>query len=90
MKYVNRDNNGYVDFEKMRGIVGIAMANVISNIDEVNMKMKKKIKSKITFDDGKLSKNSFLCFFFALYCFPFLIDVIFCNIRKHMELFEPP
>jgi len=68
LKYVNRDIKGFVDFEKMRGIVGIAMANVFSNVNEVNMCGYKKIKSKITFDDGKLSKN-FVFFSFCFFCF---------------------
>ncbi|CAJ0872512.1 7336_t:CDS:10 [Entrophospora sp. SA101] len=52
LEHVNRDVRGFVDFEKMRGIVGISMANIVGNVHEVNMGNNKKLKSKITFNDG--------------------------------------
>ena len=33
---VNRDENGYVDFEKMHGLEGVAMINVVSNVRQVD------------------------------------------------------
>ncbi|RAR10169.1 signal sequence binding protein [Stemphylium lycopersici] len=49
---VNRNAEGYVDFEKMQGLEGVAVANVIVNIDEVNKGNKKKKQSRITHNDG--------------------------------------
>lgn len=49
---VNRDTDGYVDFEKMQGLEGVAMVNVVSNIDATNDGDKKKLKSMITHNDG--------------------------------------
>ncbi|PKY15605.1 Oligoxyloglucan reducing end-specific cellobiohydrolase, partial [Rhizophagus irregularis] len=51
--YANRDDKGFVDFEKMQGIQGIALANIVGNVDEVNMGNNKKLKSKITTNDGE-------------------------------------
>ncbi|GBB91648.1 hypothetical protein RclHR1_01900013 [Rhizophagus clarus] len=50
--YANRDDNGYVDFEKMQGIQGIALANIVGNVNEVNMGNNKKLQSMITTNDG--------------------------------------
>lgn len=49
---VNRDTDGYVDFEKMQGLEGVAMVNVVSNLQETNNGEKKKLKSMITHNDG--------------------------------------
>ncbi|RMD44086.1 hypothetical protein DV735_g972, partial [Chaetothyriales sp. CBS 134920] len=49
---VNRDREGYVDFEKMQGLEGVALANVVSNADAVQDGEKKVLKSMITHNDG--------------------------------------
>jgi Sortilin, neurotensin receptor 3,/Sortilin, neurotensin receptor 3, C-terminal len=49
---VNRDTEGYVDFEKMRGLEGVAMVNVVDNVEEVESGKDKKVKSMITHNDG--------------------------------------
>lgn len=50
---VNRDTEGYVDFEKMFGIEGIALSNVVANYKDKNFKKdKKKLKTMITHNDG--------------------------------------
>lgn len=49
---VNRNTDGYVDFEKMQGLEGVAVANVVVNVDEVNNGAKKKKQSRITHNDG--------------------------------------
>jgi len=49
---VNRNEAGFVDFEKMQGLEGVAIVNVVVNVDEVNKGAKKKLKSKITHNDG--------------------------------------
>ncbi|CAG8641465.1 17122_t:CDS:2, partial [Racocetra fulgida] len=54
LEFANRNELGFVDFEKMKGIKGIALANIVDNVDELNMGgTKKKLKTKITFNDGK-------------------------------------
>lgn len=50
--YVNRDSRGYVDFEKMIGLDGIAVVNVVSNPDEAALSGHKKLQSRITHNDG--------------------------------------
>lgn len=49
---VNRDTSGYVDFEKMIGLDGIAVINIVSNPDESDRGGGKKIQSRITHNDG--------------------------------------
>ena len=50
---VDRDRQGYVDFEKMFGIEGLAMVNVVANYDAKNYaKEGKKLKTMITHNDG--------------------------------------
>lgn len=49
---VNRNTAGYVDFEKMQGIEGVALANVVLNVDAVNGGAKKEKKTVITHNDG--------------------------------------
>jgi len=50
---VDRDTTGYVDFEKMRGIEGVALVNVVANYDSKNyMRDGKKLKTMITHNDG--------------------------------------
>jgi len=50
---VDRDGPGYVDFEKMFGIEGVAMVNVVSNYQSKNFKKEgKKLKTMITHNDG--------------------------------------
>ncbi|KAL6301716.1 hypothetical protein BKA93DRAFT_738184 [Sparassis latifolia] len=49
---VNRNDNGYVDFEKMIGLDGIALINVISNPHEATLTGHKELQSRITHNDG--------------------------------------
>lgn len=49
---VNRDSEGFVDFEKMQGLEGVAMVNVVDNVNEVEEGKGKKLKSMITHNDG--------------------------------------
>jgi len=53
----NRHPRGLVDFEQIVGIDGIVMANIVKNADEVrsNHKATKKLRSKISFNDGKMN-----------------------------------
>ena len=53
LEFVNRDLDGYVDFEKMLGLEGVAMVNVVDNVRKVEETgEKKKLKSMITHNDG--------------------------------------
>jgi hypothetical protein len=54
-EHVNRDDRGYVDFEKMIGLDGIALINVVSNYNDATINGAKKLQSRITHNDGKLS-----------------------------------
>ncbi|KAM3077434.1 vacuolar protein sorting/targeting protein PEP1 [Clarireedia jacksonii] len=50
---VARDRSGFIDFEKSNGIEGVAMVNVVANVDSKNFrKEKKKLKTMITHNDG--------------------------------------
>lgn len=52
--YTNRNEFGHVDFEKLTGIQGVYLVNVVSNGADVDKdNERKKIVSKITFDDGR-------------------------------------
>lgn len=57
-RYVNRNEQGFVDFEKMLGLEGIALINVVSNWDEASITGTKRIQTRITHNDG--APNSFL------------------------------
>ncbi|THU94129.1 vacuolar protein sorting/targeting protein 10 [Dendrothele bispora CBS 962.96] len=54
---VNRDDRGYVDFEKVIGLDGIALINVVANPLEATLTGKKALKTKITHNDGSTWKN---------------------------------
>jgi Sortilin, neurotensin receptor 3,/Sortilin, neurotensin receptor 3, C-terminal len=49
---VNRDTDGYIDFEKMQGLEGVALLNVVANIDGVGKGQPKELKTMITHNDG--------------------------------------
>ncbi|KZT00997.1 Oligoxyloglucan reducing end-specific cellobiohydrolase [Laetiporus sulphureus 93-53] len=49
---VNRNEAGYVDFEKMIGLDGIALINVVSNPQEAIISGRKKLQTRITHNDG--------------------------------------
>ncbi|RDH29159.1 hypothetical protein BDQ94DRAFT_182663 [Aspergillus welwitschiae] len=49
---VNRNFRGYVDFEKMQGIEGVAVANVVSNVNKLSDGEPKKLRTMITHNDG--------------------------------------
>ncbi|KAL0954074.1 hypothetical protein HGRIS_005224 [Hohenbuehelia grisea] len=53
---VNRDERGYVDFEKMIGLDGIALINVVSNANEAAVSGRKNLQSRITHNDGSTWK----------------------------------
>ncbi|CAI7239130.1 CPS_collapsed_G0026410.mRNA.1.CDS.1 [Saccharomyces cerevisiae] len=50
---VNRNTFGYVDFEKIQGLEGIIITNIVSNSEKVGEnKEDEQLKTKITFNDG--------------------------------------
>jgi hypothetical protein len=54
IEHTNRNSEGMVDFEKIAGIQGIVLVNTVQNPKEVDSgSSKKKIISRISFDDGR-------------------------------------
>jgi hypothetical protein len=50
---VNRNTAGYVDFEKIQGIEGVALANIVTNVKEVETgRAQKKKQTRVTHNDG--------------------------------------
>lgn len=52
LEYANRNGRGFVDFEKMIGLDGIALVNIVSNPSEATLSGFKKLQTKITHNDG--------------------------------------
>lgn len=52
LKNVNRDSFGFVDFEQMTALEGVAVVNVVSNALEAKKGSRKKLKTMITHNDG--------------------------------------
>jgi hypothetical protein len=53
LQALNVNDYGYVDFEKMAGLEGVALANVVGNVKDVQDKgASKKLRSMITHNDG--------------------------------------
>ena len=54
IEHMNRNRKGIVDFEKIQGIQGIVLVNVVENWKDVEKHRKeKKVQSQISFDDGR-------------------------------------
>lgn len=53
MDYVNRDDRGYVDFEKMIGLDGIVIINSVSNPSDAALSKKKELQTFISHNDGE-------------------------------------
>ena len=66
MDYVNRDDRGYVDFEKMIGLDGIAIINIVSNPSDAFLTGKKELQTRIRHNDGWWHDGDVLrCFDFS-------------------------
>ncbi|KAH7908483.1 hypothetical protein BJ138DRAFT_352183 [Hygrophoropsis aurantiaca] len=52
LENVNRNDFGYVDFEKFIGLDGIAMVNVVANPAEATLTGRKVLQTRITHNDG--------------------------------------
>ena len=69
---VNRDTQAYVDFEKMQGLTGVAVINVVANVEDLARGSPKKLQTQVTHNDGaewaflptpkKDGKNDFDCY----------------------------
>jgi len=54
LKDTNRNNYGYVDYERIYGVEGIGLANVVANAQDVVVRgHDKRLKTAITFNDGR-------------------------------------
>jgi hypothetical protein len=51
-KHVNRNVFGFVDYERVEGLEGIAIINTVKNFDEAKAGALKQLRSRITFNDG--------------------------------------
>lgn len=60
LEYANRDSKGFADFEKMVGLEGIALMNVVSNPEEAALSGYKKLQTRITHNDGPLFSSSLI------------------------------
>ncbi|KTW26839.1 uncharacterized protein T551_03301 [Pneumocystis jirovecii RU7] len=52
LDFVNRDSDGFVDFERLKGLEGIILTNVVVNSNDVIKGAPKHIKTLITYNDG--------------------------------------
>ncbi|KAJ1945121.1 vacuolar protein sorting/targeting protein PEP1, partial [Kickxella alabastrina] len=53
LEYVNRDENGLVDFERVRALEGVSIANTVANPEDVLKTNKpKRLQTRITNDGG--------------------------------------
>ncbi|KAI9318385.1 hypothetical protein BX666DRAFT_1927417 [Dichotomocladium elegans] len=52
LDYTNRNSLGIVDFERMQGVEGVMIANVVANHERATAGGKKDIQTRISFDDG--------------------------------------
>jgi hypothetical protein len=53
LEHANRNKAGYVDFEKMIGLDGIAVMNIVANPADAAVSRKKKLQTRITHNDGE-------------------------------------
>ncbi|KAG6840198.1 vacuolar protein sorting/targeting protein PEP1 [Blastosporella zonata] len=56
VKDVNRNEAGFVDFEKMIGLDGIALINIVANPTEAKVSREKRLQTRITHNDGSTWK----------------------------------
>ena len=54
IRHINKNEAGYVDFEKIKSLEGIAISNIVDNPDEFTggSVTDKRIKTRITYNDG--------------------------------------
>ena len=53
LKDTNRNDNGFVDYERLYGIDGVGLANIVANAKDVELgRARKLLKTQITHNDG--------------------------------------
>ncbi len=52
LDFVNRNEKGFVDFEKMLGLDGVALVNIVNNPDDASVSRHKNLVTRITHNDG--------------------------------------
>ncbi|KAI3629041.1 hypothetical protein CBS9595_000113 [Malassezia furfur] len=88
LQRVNRDAHGYVDFEKMQGIDGIALANIVANPDEAAVSGQKALQTRITHNDGGRWAELVPPARDALGA-PYACDAVGCSLHLHGVLERP-
>lgn len=54
LKNTNRNTNGFVDYERLYGIDGVGLANIVANAKDVETRgAHKHLKTQITYNDGR-------------------------------------
>jgi hypothetical protein len=61
LENVNRDERGLVDFEKMIGLDGIAVVNIVANTEEAAITGYKSLQTRITHNDGAFERFDWIC-----------------------------
>jgi len=59
LDHVNRNTQGYVDFEKMIGIDGVVVVNIVTNSEEAARSGVKKLQTRISHNDGSFPLSQF-------------------------------
>lgn len=59
LENVNRNDRGFVDYEKVIGLDGIILVNVVSNTESAPILGHKDIQSRISHNDGKQDDSPF-------------------------------
>ena len=57
LEHVNRNDRGYVDYEKLIGLDGIAVVNIVANPGDAKLSGTKKLQTRITHNDGSTWKS---------------------------------
>ncbi|KAF9450688.1 vacuolar protein sorting/targeting protein 10 [Macrolepiota fuliginosa MF-IS2] len=54
LKDTNRNDNGFVDYERLYGLDGVGLANIVANAKDVETRRARKLlKTRITYNDGR-------------------------------------
>ncbi|EMR11661.1 hypothetical protein PNEG_00099 [Pneumocystis murina B123] len=52
LDFVDRNSDGFIDFERFKGLEGIIISNIVINPDDIVKGSSKRVKSLITYNDG--------------------------------------
>ncbi|CAO1617832.1 unnamed protein product [Sympodiomycopsis kandeliae] len=81
-QHVNRNSAGYVDFEKMLGLDGIAVINTVSNADDASVSGRKELQTLITHNDGGRWKK-LIPPRADVFGAPYKCDTVQCSLHLH-------